>query len=162
MYLALDKALLGRLALFRSLELAPPGVAMSPGVLAAPVGRAAMVFTHIVGVQTLLAWNYGVTLQALEVFTRLAQQELKVHNGCALLLAALLCSSTATLGHLPPWPLSGAEAHKRSGEAPRVRARVHRYLVEHVSGFMLSAFQEPGAAMLWALQLQELMLLEPW
>ncbi len=38
----------------------------------------------------------------------------------------------------------------------------HRYLVEHVSGFMLSAFRDPGAAILWSLQLQELMLHENW
>lgn len=36
------------------------------------------------------------------------------------------------------------------------------YLVEHVSGFMLSAFRAPAAALLWGLRMQELMLHEAW
>ncbi len=54
---------------------------MSPGVSSAPIERAAMVFTHIVGVQTLLAWKYDVASQALDVFTQLAQRELKTLGG---------------------------------------------------------------------------------
>jgi hypothetical protein len=34
--------------------------------------------------------------------------------------------------------------------------------VEYVSGFMLTAFKQPGAAVLWGLQLQEQMLAHPW
>ncbi len=33
---------------------------------------------------------------------------------------------------------------------------------EHVSGFMLSAFVDPAAAIHWALSLQEDMMSEPW
>lgn len=36
------------------------------------------------------------------------------------------------------------------------------YLVEHVEGFMLTAFHSPADAILWGLRLQELMLKEEW
>ncbi len=76
-----------------------------------------MVFTHIVGMQTLLAWNFSLATQATEVFNRLAQKQLRQHNG---------------------------------------------YLVEYVSGFLLTAFQSPAAAILWALRVKDLMMCEPW
>lgn len=93
------------------------GRAMAPGVLSAPMDKAAMVFTHIVGVQTLLSWNYELASSITEIFTRLAGHLLRLHSG---------------------------------------------YLVEHVSGFMLSAFQDPGAAIQWATHLQQMMMEEPW
>lgn len=55
LYLALDRGLAGRLALFGPLT---AHCVWSQGAFAAPVQSAAMVFTHVVGVQTLLAWNY--------------------------------------------------------------------------------------------------------
>jgi hypothetical protein len=36
------------------------------------------------------------------------------------------------------------------------------FQVEHVEGFMLTAFAEPADAVLWGLRLQELMLREDW
>ncbi|KAJ9513907.1 hypothetical protein QJQ45_020993, partial [Haematococcus lacustris] len=116
-YLALHKQLIGRLSLYKPLSIRPSGLMLSSGVLSAPVQTAAMVFTHMVGVQALLAWNYDLTLEALEVFVYLAQEELQCQGG---------------------------------------------YLVEHVSGFMLTAFLKPAAAILWSLRVQDAMMHEPW
>lgn len=57
LYLALDRQLLGRLALFGPLSC---HMQWSQGAFAAPVHNASMVFTHVVGVQTLLAWDYDL------------------------------------------------------------------------------------------------------
>eukprot|EP00198_Chlamydomonas_reinhardtii_P006624 XP_001695960.1 predicted protein [Chlamydomonas reinhardtii] len=114
LYLALDRQLLGRLALFGPLSCY---LQWSQGAFAAPVHSASMVFTHVVGVQTLLAWNYDLMQDVIETFTRLAQVELQQAGG---------------------------------------------YLVEHVEGFMLTAFHSPADAILWGLRMQELMLKEDW
>ncbi|KXZ55603.1 hypothetical protein GPECTOR_2g1153 [Gonium pectorale] len=114
LYLALDRGLLGRLALFGPLSCY---CQWSQGAFAAPVHSASMVFTHVVGVQTLLAWNYDLMQDVIETFTRLAQVELQQADG---------------------------------------------YLVEHVEGFMLTAFHSPAEAILWGLRMQELMLKEEW
>ncbi|GIL52673.1 hypothetical protein Vafri_8489 [Volvox africanus] len=114
LYLALDRQLLGRLALFGPLSC---HMQWSQGAFAAPVHSASMVFTHVVGVQTLLAWNYDLMQDVIETFTKLAQVELQQAGG---------------------------------------------YLVEHVEGFMLTAFHSPADAILWGLRMQELMLKENW
>ncbi|GFR48856.1 hypothetical protein Agub_g10810 [Astrephomene gubernaculifera] len=114
LYLALDRQLLGRLALFGPLSC---HLQWSQGAFAAPVHAASMVFTHLVGVQTLLAWDYDLMQDVIETFTRLAQVELQQAGG---------------------------------------------YLVEHVEGFMLTAFHSPADAILWGLRMQELMLKEDW
>ncbi|GLI68041.1 hypothetical protein VaNZ11_012364 [Volvox africanus] len=114
LYLALDRQLLGRLALFGPLSCY---MQWSQGAFAAPVHSASMVFTHVVGVQTLLAWNYDLMQDVIETFTKLAQVELQQAGG---------------------------------------------YLVEHVEGFMLTAFHSPADAILWGLRMQELMLKENW
>ncbi|GIL79831.1 hypothetical protein Vretifemale_9103 [Volvox reticuliferus] len=114
LYLALDRQLLGRLALFGPLSC---HMQWSQGAFAAPVHSASMVFTHVVGVQTLLAWNYDLMQDVIETFTKLAQVELQQAGG---------------------------------------------YLVEHVEGFMLTAFHSPADAILWGLRMQELMLKEDW
>lgn len=113
-YLAVDRGLLARLALFSPLRCYAQ---WSLGAFAAPVHSAAMVFTHVVGVQALLSWNYELMQDAIDVFMRLAQTELKNQNG---------------------------------------------YLVEHVDGFMLTAFYQPADAIVWGLRMQELMLKETW
>lgn len=54
---------------------------MAPGVLSAPMERAAMVFTYVVGMQTLTDWNYDLASHITQVFARLASSLLTVHNG---------------------------------------------------------------------------------
>lgn len=65
LYLAMPRLLAGRLALFpllRTLKLT------SPSILQAPVGQAAVVFMHAVGVAALRTWDADVTASALRVY----------------------------------------------------------------------------------------------
>ena len=54
---------------------------VSPGILAAPVGKVTIVFMNVVGAQTLLAWNAEVARTALASFHLVVLSQLEALGG---------------------------------------------------------------------------------
>ncbi len=112
------------------------------GTLEAPVNQAAIVFAHLVGASTLMAWNRDLATRAVELFE---------NRAAALLLSGL---------DRPPAAPGGSELAAVSGATDS--AARPGYIVEMGNGLALTAFEAPGAALVWGLRLISTLLAAPW
>ncbi len=135
-----------RLAFFRP-HLRPAARLAEAGTLHAPIGQCCIAFAHMVGAQTLLAWDQALASAAIATFQAQASQLLMRTTAAAAAQQQFVRSS---------WDVAlGVGSHQPLPESTG-------YCVEMAGGLCLAAFQCPCAAVLWALELVDSLLEADW